>query len=831
MTTTRQGPAKKRIVWQSLAVQITLSILTIVLIGVGGFSWFEAHLLRRDMQREMGAQQASVAAYIGGNLDREVGLRLDALQHLSAKIPVKSLHNPPALQQLLAQLPVFQSLFNGGTFVLGGQGETLAAFSEGPVAAPLSPADASQLQAFLRSDQTEGVFLADGGSILMATPVYAAGPSPVGALVGVIRLDAPNFLDAIARSRYGVAGSYVLYSASQRRLVAASPVPPGTTLPSLEHLLRESPGTSIKDDHLGSESLITHIPLARAPWHIAVSLPTQEAFASLRELQGRLVWAVVAVVLVLGLACWVIVRRQLAALVHTTVEIDILSRSQSLSGPLPLTRQYEADQLITAFNRLLELLRSRNEALTSAVQLSQNTLDSIGTHIAVLNAGGQVMAINAPWRQFAAPPLHGLAPAGCTYHTLFDASCCRGDNNQFVAVCQGIASVLNGSSTGCAVENSWDRQGTLHWFDTRITPLGDGHQGAVVARTDITERKFADEQIRKLSQIAQQAPLSIVITDLLGYIEYTNPHFSEKTLFSAQEVLGKNPRILQSGTTPASVYEDLWQTLVARRVWRGVLHNRKKTGEILIERTLIAPVLNEAGQVTHYVALKEDVTQEMHAESHRRALSSRVEELSRRLVRTQEETRLRFSQELHDRTSPNLAALRINLDIIATQLREPDLMDRIEDTRALIEDTNASIREICAGLHPAAIERGGLLGVVRSYATQFSKRTGIQARVHCPHESASLTPDLELALFRIVQEALTNCAKHAHATSVDVRMQFDGRPIFLSVSDDGQGFDLRDAKPMRGLGLVSMRETVEFAGGVLRVESKPGGGTQIYVEI
>ena len=121
--------------------------------------------------------------------------------------------------------------------------------------------------------------------------------------------------------------------------------------------------------------------------------------------------------------------------------------------------------------------------------------------------------------------------------------------------------------------------------------------------------------------------------------------------------------------------------------------------------------------------------------------------------------------------------------------------------------------------------------MVRSYATQFSKRTGIQARVHCPHESASLTPDLELALFRIVQEALTNCAKHAHATSVDVRMQFDGRPIFLSVSDDGQGFDLRDAKPMRGLGLVSMRETVEFAGGVLRVESKPGGGTQIYVEI
>ena len=185
--------------------------------------------------------------------------------------------------------------------------------------------------------------------------------------------------------------------------------------------------------------------------------------------------------------------------------------------------------------------------------------------------------------------------------------------------------------------------------------------------------------------------------------------------------------------------------------------------------------------------------------------------------------------------------MRINLDIIANTVngtrlaREPgaaqDFSDRIEDTRALIEDTNASIREICAGLHPSAIERGGLLGVIQSYALQFSKRTGIQTHVYCPHHEIALQPDLELALFRVFQEALTNCAKHAKATAVEVQVQLDGQPIFLSIADNGQGFDVHNTNTQSGLGLISMRETVELAGGQLRVESTPGRGTQVYVEI
>ncbi len=829
--------------WQSLNVQVTLLTLALFMAGIWSLSLYVGHSLRNDMQRELGHQQASVATYIGDNIDRELGTRLDALQSVSSTLVQRSKWGYVALQAQLAQLPVFQSLFNGDTFVVRVGEEMVANHDDVPPHPSITTRDMALIQAFIRSGGTEQVFLSENNSVLMAVPLRRDGLRPFGALVGTIRLDAPSFMDSIARSQYGKAGRYMVYSATQQKVVIASYLV-GATLPTLEHWLSHTVGTFVEPDHLGRESLVTDQRIRRAPWNVSVALPTEEAFAPAYEQQRRLVVAALVATLLTGIASWLMVRRQLSVLVRTANTLTTLSAVDDLPPQLPLTRQYEADQLITAFNRLLTTLRTRNLALSSSMALGQNTLDSLGVQIAVLAADGTLMAVNQQWQQFAqlqdtenASPLH----LGVHYRNLFAPDMGDLARSEQSSIECGISDVLDGTSEGYAIETTLQCGGHTHWFYIQVTPLGKEHKGAVVARTDISERKRADAQIRKLSQIAEQAPLSVVITDLQGCIEYTNPYFSEKTLFSAQEVLGKNPSILKSGQTPASVYQDLWQTLSNQQVWRGELHNQKKNGELFVERAVIAPVCKPDGQVTHYVALKEDVTDERNAENRRLSLSLRVEELSRRLVRTQEETRQRFSQELHDRTSPNLAALRINLDIIANTVKGvrlnhelgavQDFTDRIEDTRALIEDTNASIREICAGLHPSAIERGGLLGVIQSYALQFSKRTGIQTHVYFPHHEVALPTDLELALFRIFQEALTNCAKHANATAVEVRGQWDGRPIFLSIADNGQGFDPSASQAQSGLGLISMREMVEFIGGQLRVQSTSGQGTQVYVEI
>lgn len=250
------------------------------------------------------------------------------------------------------------------------------------------------------------------------------------------------------------------------------------------------------------------------------------------------------------------------------------------------------------------------------------------------------------------------------------------------------------------------------------------------------------------------------------------------------------------------------------------------------------PILDAQGRFCGYRGVGADITERKRLEQERLRLSLHIEELSRRMVQSQEEIRRRFSRELHDRTSPNLAALRINLDIITratpADRSTAEFAGRVEDTQALIEDTTISVREICAELHPPVIDCGGLLGVVQSYAEQFARRTGLQVHVECPHGEVRLAHDLELALFRIVQESLTNSAKHAQARTVTVLLQLDSTPVLVIVTDDGVGFDVESAVKSRhtaGLGLINMRETAEFAGGRFTLQSVPGHGTRICVEI
>jgi len=125
----------------------------------------------------------------------------------------------------------------------------------------------------------------------------------------------------------------------------------------------------------------------------------------------------------------------------------------------------------------------------------------------------------------------------------------------------------------------------------------------------ITERKQAESQLRKLSRAVEQCPVSIVITNLQGEIEYVNPKFCAVTGYSFEAVRGKNPRVLKSGEMPAEGYRQLWAKITAGEEWHGEFHNRKKNGELYWESASISPIRDDTGKVTHFVAVKEDITQ------------------------------------------------------------------------------------------------------------------------------------------------------------------------------------------------------------------------------
>lgn len=163
------------------------------------------------------------------------------------------------------------------------------------------------------------------------------------------------------------------------------------------------------------------------------------------------------------------------------------------------------------------------------------------------------------------------------------------------------------------LEYSLPVSGSLLYFETRIVKCG--HERFLSVVRNITEQKKAEDQIKKLSQAVEQNPAIILITNTEGEIEYVNPKFCEVTGYSYQEVLGENPRMLKSGLTSLSEYKRLWKTIKSGRNWRGEFCNRKKNGELFWELTSISPVKNSGGSITHFIAVKEDITEKKQAEA------------------------------------------------------------------------------------------------------------------------------------------------------------------------------------------------------------------------
>jgi PAS domain S-box-containing protein len=154
--------------------------------------------------------------------------------------------------------------------------------------------------------------------------------------------------------------------------------------------------------------------------------------------------------------------------------------------------------------------------------------------------------------------------------------------------------------------------GNTIWLCTSKVPLRDENShviGVLGVYTDVTARKQTEDQLRKLAQAVEQSPGSIVITNLDAKIEYVNEAFQRTTGYRREEAIGQNPRILQSGKTPPETFTELWHALTQGRTWKGEFYNRRKDGDEYIEFAIITPLRQPDGRITHYVAVKEDITE------------------------------------------------------------------------------------------------------------------------------------------------------------------------------------------------------------------------------
>jgi PAS domain S-box-containing protein len=212
--------------------------------------------------------------------------------------------------------------------------------------------------------------------------------------------------------------------------------------------------------------------------------------------------------------------------------------------------------------------------------------------------------------------------------------------------------------------------------------------------------------------------------------------------------------------------------------------------------------------------------------------------LSTQLFDAQEAERRRISRELHDELGQALTAVSINLAAIQHELsreRASLIGERLAETRMLADQALEQIRELSLDLRPTMLDDLGLVPTVEWYADRYARRLSVQVELEVVGLEKRLAPELETALYRVVQEAMTNVARHARATKVRLRLERRAATILALIEDDGQGFDEREvadrAAPEYGVGLLGMRERVAFLGGSLDLQSRPRQGTRLYIEL
>jgi two-component system, NarL family, sensor histidine kinase UhpB len=205
------------------------------------------------------------------------------------------------------------------------------------------------------------------------------------------------------------------------------------------------------------------------------------------------------------------------------------------------------------------------------------------------------------------------------------------------------------------------------------------------------------------------------------------------------------------------------------------------------------------------------------------------------IIQAQEQERQRIARELHDETSQVLTSLLISLTLLEESVETQEARERIADTRALAHSTLRAIRNLSIDLRPSALDDLGLLPALRWYVKEYQKKCSIEVEFHATGFKERLPAEMETALYRIVQECLTNTAKHANAHRVTITLKEETDGVYARITDDGQGFDyealLKTPGQERGLGLAGMNERAVLLDGILNIHATPEQGTIIEVSI
>ncbi|MEI6140556.1 MAG: PAS domain S-box protein [Mariniphaga sp.] len=354
-------------------------------------------------------------------------------------------------------------------------------------------------------------------------------------------------------------------------------------------------------------------------------------------------------------------------------------------------------------------------------------------------------------------------------------------------------------------------------------------------------------EIRKLSVAVEQSPTTIVITDTKGNIEYANPKFTDLTGYTLKEAIGKNPRILKSGKTDATLFKELWQTISSGKSWKGELINVKKDGNQFIENCFISPIKDANGKITNYVAIKEDITERKHQEELIELRNIELKELNA----TKDKF---FSIIAHDLRGP-IGTIDSFLDFILDEEKSNKNADLLENLNILKTSSRQAYTLLENLLTWARVQKGDIPYNPSSYNIkeiitnnfeifQLKAREKNIALINKVDHDTYCYIDYQM-ITTVIRNLLNNATKYTNDNgSIEISLIEKEKAIEVTIKDSGVGMDKNttdhlfylDNKQISqvgtkgemgsGLGLILCKEFIEKNGGEIWAESEIGKGSE-----
>jgi len=394
--------------------------------------------------------------------------------------------------------------------------------------------------------------------------------------------------------------------------------------------------------------------------------------------------------------------------------------------------------------------------------------------------------------------------------------------------------------------------GKWYMYSTLIpvyNSAGDIYRMVGVAR-DITEQKLAEEGLQEYKQATEQSPVTIVITDIEGNIEYVNPKFTEISGYSYREVIGKNPRILQSGEMSKDNYREMWDTILSGVEWRGEFHNKRKDGTLFWESASISSIKDGQGKIGHFIAVKEDITERRRMEIDLLEAKEKAEEISR----LKSSLLLNMSHEL--RTPMN--GILGFAELLQEQNLDPESLNMAKvissSGRRLMTTLNSilDLAQVESGKLTLALIPVHLSEIIHKIETLYCEQAENKGLTFISTADDQLYSKLDERLFEnILHHLLDNAIKFTATGSILLRLQegvLEGKPAaVITIKDTGIGIRADQIDTIfeafrqssegmgrsfegTGLGLTLCRKFATLLNGVIHVESLPDIGSTFTVK-